>query len=267
MRNAILTIALAGLALPAVAARKDNQEKTLDCRDSNHRDSKREFCEMKEQSIAPAGRLQIDGKPNGGVSVKGWSRNEILVRSQIRAWGDTDSDARNLASQVQVTANAGMIRAAGPKQERRQHWSVSFEIFVPFKTSITASTTNGGVKLSDLEGDIEVDTTNGGLSLVRLAGNVKAHTTNGGVKVELDGNTWSGQGLDVTTTNGGVKMAIPANYSAQVDAGTTNGGVNVEFPVTVSGKIDQKQMRFSLGSGGPLLRARTTNGGVHISKL
>ncbi len=143
MRNIILTIALAGLALPAAAARKDNQEKTLDCRDANHRDSQREFCEMKEQSIAPSGRLQIDSKPNGGVTVKGWSRNEILVRSQVRAWGDTDADARGVAGQVQVVANAGMIRATGPRQERRQHWSVSFEIFVPFKTGIAASTTNG----------------------------------------------------------------------------------------------------------------------------
>lgn len=263
----ILIIALAGLAVPAFSARKDNQEKTLACRDENSDDSRRQFCEMKEQTMAATGRLQIDSRPNGGITVKGWSRNEVLVRSQVRAWAESDSDARSLASQVQVIANAGVVRADGPKHERRRNWSVTYEVFTPFKTSVTASTTNGGVKLSDLEGELEADTTNGGMSLVRLAGNVRASTTNGGVKIELDGNSWSGQGLDVSTTNGGVKVDMPANYSAMVDAATTNGSVNVDFPVTVSGRINQRQMRFSLGSGGAPMRLRTTNGGVKIGKL
>ncbi len=267
MRKAILSIVLAGLALPAGAARKDNQEKTLACREDGGNDSLEQFCEMKEQTVPASGRLQIDSQPNGGVTVKGWSRNEVLVRAQVRTWAETAADARNIAGQIQVLANAGQIRANGPRQERRLRWSVSYEVFTPFQTSVNATTTNGGVRMSDLEGEIEAVTTNGGLTLMRLAGNVKARTTNGGVKIELDGNAWQGPGLDVTTTNGGVKVDMPERYSAEVDASTHNGSVNVEFPVTVSGQINRRQMRFSLGSGGAPMRLRTTNGGVKIAKI
>lgn len=262
MTRTILPLTLAALAIPGFAARHDNQEKTLSCRQESDR-----FCEMKEQAMPVVGRVQVDGRPNGGVSVKGWSRNEILVRSQINARAESEAEARSIASQVQVSASAGLIKASGPRNQDKRQWSVSYEIFVPFRTGVKVETTNGGVKLADLEGDIESSTTNGGMTLERLAGNVKAHTTNGGMKIELDGNTWQGQGLDASTTNGGVKLAVPANYSAQMDTGTTNGSVKVDFPITVSGQINNKQMQFTLGSGGPVIRARTTNGGVAINRL
>lgn len=257
---------IAALAVPASAARKDNQEKQLKCDDS--RDSDRHhYCEMKEFPLAAAPRLELDSRPNGGVSVKGWSRNDVLVRAQIRTTADSDAEARNLAGQVQVLTSAGLVRAEGPKQERRQNWSVSFEVFVPFKTSVKARSVNGGVRVSDLEGEIEADCVNGGVTLARLAGNVHGRTTNGGVKVELDGNAWQGQGLDVETTNGGIKISVPESYSAQVEASTLNGGVNSEFPVTVNGRIDRRNMRFNLGSGGAPIRAKTTNGGVSIQRM
>ena len=46
---------------------------------------------------------------------------------------------------------------------------------------------------------------------------------------------------------------------------TVNGRVNVEFPVTVQGAID-RQLSINLGSGGALVRAVTTNGGVSIKR-
>jgi DUF4097 and DUF4098 domain-containing protein YvlB len=83
--------------------------------------------------------------------------------------------------------------------------------------------------------------------------------------VELSGDRWDGETLDVRTTNGGVKMSVPENYSARLEAGTVNGGINVDFPVTVQGRLN-KQLALNLGSGGATIRAMTTNGGVHISR-
>jgi DUF4097 and DUF4098 domain-containing protein YvlB len=101
--------------------------------------------------------------------------------------------------------------------------------------------------------------------LTRVGGDVRGRTTNGGVDVELEGSTWDGEGLDVETSNGGVKLAIPANYSANLETGTVNGRLNVDFPVTVQGRLD-KNINATLGSGGPPIRVRTSNGGVRISR-
>jgi len=90
-------------------------------------------------------------------------------------------------------------------------------------------------------------------------------TTNGGVKVALTGSQWDGEGLDVTTTNGGVVLEVPSDYNAHLETGTVNGGVRMDFPVRVQGRLD-RELSTDLGSGGPTIRARTTNGGVVVKR-
>jgi len=81
--------------------------------------------------------------------------------------------------------------------------------------------------------------------------------------IELSGDRWDGESMDVSTTNGGVIMSVPENYSAHLETGTVNGSVNTDFPVT--GRIT-KQIALNLGSGGATVRAMTTNGGVNLKK-
>jgi DUF4097 and DUF4098 domain-containing protein YvlB len=85
------------------------------------------------------------------------------------------------------------------------------------------------------------------------------------LNVELTGNRWEGEALDVRTTNGGVSLSIPSNYSAHLETGTVNGRISVDFPITMQGDIT-KEVAVNLGSGGPTIRAMTTNGGVRISR-
>ena len=94
---------------------------------------------------------------------------------------------------------------------------------------------------------------------------MRGRTTNGGVEAELTGDTWEGTGLDLETTNGGVRLRIPEDYSARLETGTVNGGIDIDFPVTVQGRIG-REFSTTLGGGGPLLRAETTNGHVRISR-
>ena len=94
---------------------------------------------------------------------------------------------------------------------------------------------------------------------------MRGSTTNGGLVIELAGDRWDGETLDVSTTNGGIVMTVPDNYSAHLETGTVNGGINVDFPVTVQGPIN-KQLAVNLGSGGATVKATTTNGGVRIRR-
>jgi DUF4097 and DUF4098 domain-containing protein YvlB len=112
---------------------------------------------------------------------------------------------------------------------------------------------------------VELATTNGGVKLSRMAGDVEGRTTNGGIDVDLDGTGWNGSGLDLQTTNGGVKLMVPAHYNAHLETGTTNGGVKIDFPVTVQGTIG-RDFSTDLGSGGATVRVRTSNGGVRITR-
>jgi hypothetical protein len=63
--------------------------------------------------------------------------------------------------------------------------------------------------------------------------------------------------------NGGVSLTIPRAYNARLETGTTNGGMNIDFPITVQGMLG-KRIQTQLGSGGPVVRVVTTNGGVRV---
>jgi DUF4097 and DUF4098 domain-containing protein YvlB len=103
------------------------------------------------------------------------------------------------------------------------------------------------------------------VKIADAGGSMHGRTTNGGVQVALSGSSWDGEGLDVTTTNGGVVLEVPSDFNAHLETGTVNGGVNMDFPVRVQGRLG-RDLSTDLGSGGPTIRAKTTNGGVTVRR-
>lgn len=223
------------------------------------------YCEVRERTLSARSQLSIDGRANGGITVRAWDQNEILVRAKVQTHGRTEDAARNLASEVEVHADASGIRADGPHIDRDGRWVVSYRVFVPPRTNLALETRNGGVGIYGVNGRIEFEATNGGVHLEGVGGDVRGRTTNGGLHVELTGQEWQGDGMDVRTTNGGVRIVIPEGYSARLETGTTNGGLRIDFPITVQGRIDRR-IATDLGAGGKLVRATTTNGGVVVTK-
>jgi len=240
------------------------QEREMTC-DDHWQSDRVSHCEINEMTIPATPSLSVDGGVNGGMTLKGWQRNEVRVRARVQTQADSDDQAKTIARQVIIHTGGGRIIADGPSQGHHESWSVSYEIFVPQKMDLNLKAHNGGIHIADIRGQIEFETTNGGVSLQRLAGVVHGYTTNGGLSVELAGERWEGGQLDARTTNGGVSVSVPDNYSAHLETGTVNGHINVEFPVTVHGEIN-RQLSIDLGSGGPLIRAVTTNGGVSIKR-
>ena len=260
-----LTAAVAALiAIQVLAAPGRAQERAMSCNDGwGDRPS---FCEIREQTLAASGStINVDGRRNGGVSVKGWDRAEVLVRARVQAQAGSEAEARELAGQIRVETGGLQIHAVGPDQGEGRHWSVSYEVFVPRQSNLALKAHNGGISITDVRGQIEFEAHNGGVSLKGLAGNVRGQTTNGGLSIDLAGSRWEGEGMDVRTTNGGVNLQVPENYSARLETSTVNGGLNVGFPVAVEGRV-KKELAVDLGSGGATLRAVTTNGGVSLKR-
>ena len=266
---ATLLITAAGVAVMAQNTDKaKSKNRSLACRDDqrNYNDRLVGICEMREQTLAlSGGTIAIDGRQNGGVSVKGWDKNEVFVRARVQTAAPTEAEAGQLAQQIRVETSGAKIFASGPESRRDYHWDVSYEVFVPRRVDVSVETKNGGITISEVNGKIDFRALNGGVVLNRVGGMVRGSTTNGGLMIELGGDRWDGDSLDVHTTNGGVTMTIPDNYSARLETGTVNGGISVDFPVTVQGQIT-KALNLDLGSGGAMVKAFTTNGGVRIKR-
>jgi len=242
------------------------------CSDNNWSNGdKVSFREVREMTLPASGSLRVDGGRNGGISVKGENRSDILVKACVNAWGTTDEAARAAANSIKI----GTSPEVKAESSEDSNWSVSYDIRVPQSTNLKLNAHNGGISINSVDGMLEFETTNGGVNLQDVAGDVVGKTTNGGVNVRLAGNSWKGNGLNVTTSNGGVNLTLPVNYAANIETGTVNGGFTSEIPslnITTedlkgesSGRSRAKRIVTSLNGGGAPVKVLTTNGGIRIN--
>ncbi|NNF28976.1 MAG: DUF4097 family beta strand repeat protein [Gemmatimonadetes bacterium] len=222
-------------------------------------------CEVREYSFASDGDLEIDGGMNGGIHVTGWDGDEVRVEARVRAQAPEQGRAEEILNGIEIYASARSVEADGPDMGRREGWSVSYRVFVPHATDLELETHNGGISLEDVSGRIRMSALNGGVKIAGAGGDVVGRTTNGGLSVELSGDRWAGEGLDLRTTNGGVTVAIPEGYSAEFETATVNGGFALDVPMTLQGRLGRR-LRSTLGDGGAPVRVTTTNGGVKIRR-
>ena len=237
------------------------------CRDARRSD----VCEVREETLSNVKIVDLDARGNGGVRVRGWDRPDVHVRARVVVYADSDAEAKQIASEIRLITTEGRIRAEGPSRERNRWrdrgWSVSFELEVPQNSELRVDATNGGVSVSNVRGRMDLRTVNGGIALEDVSGDIRGETTNGGVDVRLTGDKWEGPNLEVRTVNGGISLELPSNLSADLDARAVNGGINIDFPVTVSGLVSsRRELRGTIGSGGPRIRASATNGGITIAR-
>ena len=256
------------LALPAAlhAQNAADARWLAECR--GHDDGWRaKSCEVRITSLPKGGIIRVDPGRNGGAAVEGWDRDTIEVHARIQAAGATEDEAAGLARAIKITTSGTTIGTDGPAGGRDRSWSVSFVVYAPRHSDLKLDTYSGPIDVRDVTGRMALTAHNGPITLTGVGGDVRARTTNGPLDVELTGARWDGEGLDAETINGPLDLAIPENYSAQLDFGTVNGPMNLSFPLKVT-VLTQKKRRFSttLGAGGALVRAVTTNGPVDIRR-
>jgi DUF4097 and DUF4098 domain-containing protein YvlB len=265
MRRSTIAAALICLAGAQAFAQTSRAARFMDnCR--RNRGDDEQFCETRDVTLAPTQSLNVDGNANGGITVYGWDKSQIVIVAMIQTQARTEAEAEAIAKEIVVRARSGQVSADGPDRRRNhESWSVSYEVWAPRHTELTLTAQNGGISVEGVDSRMALETVNGGLTLADVDGDVHGTTVNGGVTAELHGDRWSGAGLDLRTSNGGVHLVIPSNYSAQLETGTVNGGMNIDFPITIQGSIGR---RFStqLGAGGAMVRAVTTNGGITIRR-
>lgn len=237
------------------------------CRETqrNQDDDRDTFCEVREFTLRP-GDVAAQTS-NGSIRVTGERRTDVLVRALVMTYARSDARAREIAKAITIR-ESGTIKADGPRSANREGWHVSFRIQTPEQTNLDLTSSNGSLAATDIRGRLQLHTSNGSIRLANTGGNVTAGTSNGSVNATLSGTKWDGEGLDISTSNGSVRVTMPENYNARLVAGTTNGSINVDFPITVQGRIGGRNRNIdtTIGSGGPAIRVRTSNGSVSVRR-
>ena len=221
------------------------------------------FCEVRTVALPARDTVRVDGGPNGGVTVTAWDGDGVEVRAVVRTYGETEADGRRRAEAV-VLQTDGVIRAADVGGAEGGRW-VSLAVRVPHGTAVDVVTNNGGITVEGVSDRVRLRSRNGSFRLEDVGGDVQGRTGNGSVTVVLTESEWYGAGLDVETANGSVRLVVPEGYNGRFETGTLWGRVENETGVAFT-TDDGRRLALTLGWGGPLVRAVTTNGSVRVTR-
>jgi DUF4097 and DUF4098 domain-containing protein YvlB len=129
--------------------------------------------------------------------------------------------------------------------------------------SLRADTSGGGINIDAVSGDLRASTSGGSVDVRGAGGRVEASSSGGGVTVRFaPGNSSGGA---VSSSGGSVRAEIDPVARVSIDASASGGSVNSDVPVTIQGKVENDSLRGDMNGGGPLLRLRSSGGGVRIS--
>ena len=189
------------------------------------------------QTLTPAQFAQgltVQAAHNGGVLVRGWDKNEVLVKACKMVAADDEATAKSMLGELKMRVEGAQVSASGPDSDER-NWTIFFLVNVPKNIKLALDAHNGPIDLRDVDGTVSANTvngpvdihrcsgqvtaeaTNGPINVTRSSGNIRVRTTNGPVSVELAGETWAGQGLDASAQNGPIKLRIPTGYKSGVE--------------------------------------------------
>ena len=269
MKRRTLALMLIIAAVPATTTTASQEPRvTTDdewCREYRGDRDRESYCEVREFTLAAPQVLELRQVANGSLAVTGSARSDVRLRARITASAPTVDGARQLARDVAISTDGGRVAATGPRDERDRHWSVSYRADVPAAQNVDLSTLNGSISIADLKSRVRASTSNGSLRLRGTTGDVEVHSANGSLDIQLAGTTWDGVGLRATAANGAVRLGVPEPYNARLRASTGNGSVSLDFPVPVQGRLN-RDIDAQLGTGGPTLDVRTSNGSIRVSR-
>ncbi len=245
-------------------------------------------CERTVQLSAPlkSGSTLAAQTHNGSITIAGAEVTDCNLTAKITAHALTDEDAQEVAEQTKITlvpfGNKLTVKIEKPVIMTNRSVSVELNAIVPNKTSLELNTHNGGVKITDITGEIDATTHNGGVTATQISGNTKLETHNGGITCkDISGDaklrTHNGSikvyysetakpacNVSVVTHNGGVEFVSPPNFSATIEVSTHNGSIKTDLPIVLTGEISKRRLKGTIGSGEGRLHLETHNGSIRI---
>jgi DUF4097 and DUF4098 domain-containing protein YvlB len=124
--------------------------------------------------------------------------------------------------------------------------------------SIDARTSGGSIDVNQLSGVAELSTSGGSIDLNNMAAKISARTSGGSIRASLD--TFN-EDVDLRTSGGNIRIQIPDTENFDLEL--RGQRVSIELR-NFSGEAERDKIQGYVGSGGPLLSARTSGGSVSV---
>ena len=217
---------------------------------------------------------------NGSVEISGWEKDEVDIAGT--KYASTKSQLAEIKIDVQTMADGLQIRTIPPVQ-RRGNSGAKYVIRVPRRLLLDqvntsngtirienvegaahVRTSNGGVRTRSLKGEIDVITSNGTIEISDSYGPVQLATTNGNIKADNVHGTFQGRTsngniearlfevpagspVKANTSNGRVDLTLDV-LKTDIRAATSNGSISVHLPANLNARINATTSNSTVSS-------------------
>ncbi len=250
---------------------------------------------------APAGGVFRVHNSNGRTRVTGSQRNDIEVVAHKTARAESGEAATRLLDEIRLvfteTAEGLDLDVEIPRKWNRRG-TAHLDIQLPRDMHVSVAAANGRVDVEGIRGPVRARSSNGSATIVDVIGDVEVSTSNAKVccactrgrltarssngKIELqehrgsvDAATSNGLirvgleelgkgGVTLATSNGRIVLELPERVDADVDVRVDNGVIRNDRPLGRTTKESNGRIVGRLGSGGPFIKLRTSNGSISL---
>jgi DUF4097 and DUF4098 domain-containing protein YvlB len=217
----------------------------------------------------------------GDVVVAGAPGDEIHIDALLKARATDSNEARNQldALEIEVIEKPGRVRVRTIWPDW-QHTSaeVTFNVRVPFNTSVALSTVSGNVRVDKVKGETRVESVSGNVTVTGLSHLLRAKSVSGDVTITestapdvLAANSVSGEvvgkgvkakGFELQTVSGNVTLTHSACERSQIKS--ISGTIAFEGMLTQGGRYEfnshSGDVRLTLAGSGFELSASSFSG-------
>ena len=179
--------------------------------------------------------------------------------------GSGDQVVEGTESSVDLTTGSGDVRLRDIKGNVQLHTGSG---------DVEAEQLTGRLEAEAGSGDIRLTGVSGGDARVRTgSGDIEIRDVNASLSVQTGSGNLTAEGAmagawELRTGSGNIQLRLPSQANFELDATTSSGSVVVDHPVTmtVQGNLEHahKNVRGTVGTGGPLLTIHTGSGDVRI---
>lgn len=228
-------------------------------------------------TVPAGGRFELINV-NGRIIAEPTDGKELIVEGKRSAKAHSDEAAKEQLAKLEIREEVGgstvRVESRPPRMSGFGGHEIEWTVKVPKGVIVDFRTTNGGVRMTGLSGEIHAKTTNGGVRGTNLViDSLEASVVNGGVEIELGAPLDATDTVELITVNGGVTLSLPSESKATISARAVNGGVRasdelkIEKEEAANEHESRRRLNGTMNGGGARVTVNTTNGGVRLSRV
>ena len=128
---------------------------------------------------------------------------------------------------------------------------------------------DGSIRIHNVTGTLESRSSDGHVSIDGKFSGVQVHTSDGALELTLAEGSQLTTSSRVEASDGNVKIRLPRTLAADVDIHTGDGHIDCQLPLTLNGYTSGggHEIRGRLNAGGTPLTIHTSDGNVTIAAL